>query len=232
MSPRWRRRRPRRWARCRADKAGVGSAVLNSMRQVGGSLGIAIMGAIVAASATPAGDPADPAGVRRRASTTRSTSRPADRVVGAVVAAADARARPRTRSPSAGRARGAMSDDERDPASACGRGAQAAVLDTACRVFSRCELPRRDDGRDRPRGGDHRADPLPALRARSATSTSRASTRRGSASRVAWDEAVEDEPDPRRLAGRWPTRTWARSRKLRRRRPLDPGADGGRARTR
>ena len=31
------------------DKAGVGSAVLNSMRQVGGSLGIALMGAIVAA---------------------------------------------------------------------------------------------------------------------------------------------------------------------------------------
>jgi EmrB/QacA subfamily drug resistance transporter len=31
------------------DKAGVGSAVLNSMRQIGGSLGIAIMGAIVAA---------------------------------------------------------------------------------------------------------------------------------------------------------------------------------------
>jgi EmrB/QacA subfamily drug resistance transporter len=32
------------------DKAGVGSAVLNSMRQVGGSLGIALMGAIVVAS--------------------------------------------------------------------------------------------------------------------------------------------------------------------------------------
>jgi hypothetical protein len=32
------------------DKAGVGSAVLNSMRQVGGSLGIALMGAIVAES--------------------------------------------------------------------------------------------------------------------------------------------------------------------------------------
>jgi len=32
------------------DKAGVGSAVLNSMRQVGGSLGIAIMGAIVTVS--------------------------------------------------------------------------------------------------------------------------------------------------------------------------------------
>jgi EmrB/QacA subfamily drug resistance transporter len=45
------------------DKAGVGSAVLNSMRQVGGSLGIALMGAIVAASVgslTPP-DPAYPA---------------------------------------------------------------------------------------------------------------------------------------------------------------------------
>jgi hypothetical protein len=30
------------------DKAGVGSAVLNSSRQVGGSVGIALMGAIVA----------------------------------------------------------------------------------------------------------------------------------------------------------------------------------------
>jgi EmrB/QacA subfamily drug resistance transporter len=42
------------------DKAGVGSAVLNSMRQVGGSLGIAVMGAIVAStqsSSLRAGDP-------------------------------------------------------------------------------------------------------------------------------------------------------------------------------
>jgi hypothetical protein len=37
------------------DKAGVGSAVLNSARQVGGSLGIAIMGAIVAASVKTGG---------------------------------------------------------------------------------------------------------------------------------------------------------------------------------
>jgi EmrB/QacA subfamily drug resistance transporter len=36
------------------DKAGVGSAVLNSARQVGGSLGIAVMGAIVAAGTTSA----------------------------------------------------------------------------------------------------------------------------------------------------------------------------------
>jgi EmrB/QacA subfamily drug resistance transporter len=34
------------------DKAGVGSAVLNTGRQVGGALGIAVMGAIVAAAAT------------------------------------------------------------------------------------------------------------------------------------------------------------------------------------
>jgi EmrB/QacA subfamily drug resistance transporter len=42
------------------DKAGVGSAVLNSARQVGGSLGIAVMGAIVAstsASSLRNGDP-------------------------------------------------------------------------------------------------------------------------------------------------------------------------------
>ena len=42
------------------DKAGVGSAVLNSMRQVGGSLGIAVMGAIVAShlDLSEAGPPA------------------------------------------------------------------------------------------------------------------------------------------------------------------------------
>ena len=36
------------------DKAGVGSAVLNTMRQVGGSLGLAVMGAIVASYVTVA----------------------------------------------------------------------------------------------------------------------------------------------------------------------------------
>jgi EmrB/QacA subfamily drug resistance transporter len=44
----------------RPEKAGVGSAVLNSMRQVGGSLGIAVMGAIVASgisSSTASGHP-------------------------------------------------------------------------------------------------------------------------------------------------------------------------------
>jgi len=41
------------------DKAGIGSAVLNSARQVGGSLGIAIMGAVVASRiSVPRSDPA------------------------------------------------------------------------------------------------------------------------------------------------------------------------------
>ena len=35
------------------DKAGVGSGVLNSFRQVGGSLGIALMGAILASYVVP-----------------------------------------------------------------------------------------------------------------------------------------------------------------------------------
>jgi EmrB/QacA subfamily drug resistance transporter len=39
------------------DKAGVGSGVLNSFRQVGGSLGIAVMGAIVAASVSSPASP-------------------------------------------------------------------------------------------------------------------------------------------------------------------------------
>jgi hypothetical protein len=40
------------------EKSGVGSAVLNAFRQVGGSTGIALMGAIVAAKLT---DPPTPA---------------------------------------------------------------------------------------------------------------------------------------------------------------------------
>jgi sugar phosphate permease len=39
------------------DKAGVGSGVLNSFRQVGGSLGIALMGAILASYVTAAARP-------------------------------------------------------------------------------------------------------------------------------------------------------------------------------
>jgi predicted MFS family arabinose efflux permease len=41
------------------DKAGVGSGVLNSFRQVGGSLGIALMGAILLSYQVPGASPAD-----------------------------------------------------------------------------------------------------------------------------------------------------------------------------
>ena len=58
------------------DKAGVGSAVLNSARQVGGSLGIAVMGAIVASAGH----------LPRRASTTRCASAALLCLVGAGVA--------------------------------------------------------------------------------------------------------------------------------------------------
>jgi EmrB/QacA subfamily drug resistance transporter len=73
------------------DKAGVGSAVLNSMRQVGGSLGIALMGAIVAASVsvTPR-DPRYPAqfvdGYRNALHVAAAIA-----IVGAVVAVATVR---------------------------------------------------------------------------------------------------------------------------------------------
>ena len=40
------------------DKAGVGSAVLNSFRQVGGSLGIALLGAVMASKSSSVGNAA------------------------------------------------------------------------------------------------------------------------------------------------------------------------------
>ena len=49
------------------DKAGVGSAVLNTFRQVGGALGIAVIGAIVADRRRVAADRREPR--RRRSST-------------------------------------------------------------------------------------------------------------------------------------------------------------------
>ena len=61
------------------DKAGVGSAVLNSMRQVGGALGIAIMGAIVAASVHVPPTVPRPRNSSSPDSSTRSRSRPPSR---------------------------------------------------------------------------------------------------------------------------------------------------------
>jgi EmrB/QacA subfamily drug resistance transporter len=75
-------------ASVRPDKAGVGSAVLNSMRQVGGSLGIAIMGAIVASgisSSLAAGHPRSAAFVHGFRNATSIAALIA--VAGAIVAA-------------------------------------------------------------------------------------------------------------------------------------------------
>src|SRR5690349_11158379 len=47
------------------DKAGVGSAVLNAFRQVGGSFGVAIMGAVVASQVHVRPNPLDPVWVRQ-----------------------------------------------------------------------------------------------------------------------------------------------------------------------
>jgi EmrB/QacA subfamily drug resistance transporter len=76
-------------ASVRPEKAGVGSAVLNSMRQVGGSLGIAIMGAIVASginSSIASGHPRPVAFVSGFQSATLVAALIA--VAGAIVAAA------------------------------------------------------------------------------------------------------------------------------------------------
>ena len=74
------------------------------------------------------------------------------------------------------------------------------MLDTACRVFSQVELPRRDDRGDRARGGDQRADPLPPLRleARSLPRVPRRGVARASAR--SREQAIADDPDtlPRR----------------------------------
>ena len=44
----WRPRPSRSWARCRSPKAGVGSAMNDTTRQIGGALGVAILGSIFA----------------------------------------------------------------------------------------------------------------------------------------------------------------------------------------
>ena len=138
------------------EKAGVGSAVLNAMRQVGGSVGIALMGAIVAAEAS--GRP------RRRGLHGRLRALAVVAAViafaGAIVAFALVRQESGAEAGAAWRSR-----PERDRADApAGRGAPAGDRRGCDAGLLDRQLQRRDDGRDRPRGRDLRADPLPALR--------------------------------------------------------------------
>ena len=137
------------------DKAGVGSAVLNSGRQVGGSLGIAVMGAIVAASAT--GVPGTPEAVEGFVTGYQHALQVAAAIAlaGAVLSVATIRKYRHEPEP---RLRRRVSTI-RLPAEE----RRASLLDAACRLFRRPELPRHDDGRPRPRRRRDRAGSLPAL---------------------------------------------------------------------
>ena len=73
-----------------------------------------------------------------------------------------------------------------------------AIVDAALRVFADRQLQRRDDGGHRPGGGCLRADPLPPFRARSGSSTWRASTRPGCRSAAALDAKLDELGDVRR----------------------------------
>ena len=128
------------------DKAGVGSAVLNSMRQVGGSLGIAVMGAIVVASITRrAHRPACAEPVHRRLPE-RSPRRGRDRARRRGGRGADGAegAPPRGAGPGRGLARG----DTFTCGRAQGCGARLRLRDLLDR-----QLPRNDDRGDRTQAG-------------------------------------------------------------------------------
>ena len=185
------------------DKAGVGSAVLNSVRQVGGALGIAVMGAIVAACAIErARATCEPArGVRRRLPARAPGRGGRSPLVGALI-----------RSPSRARDAKLRRSTSRAVPSQARRGAIQAVArrgraprDAPRRARagrSPTELPRHDDRRDRPRGRGHRADPLPALRLEARRSTSPAWTELGAACGRSGTQRLAAEPDPGRLAFR------------------------------
>ena len=146
------------------DKAGVGSAVLNSMRQVGGSLGIAVMGAVVAsasASSLAAGDDREarlPARLPRRAARSprcwRWPARSSRRR-----RSASRRTTTRSRRRRSSRLR------ERHQAAAVGRRTAAGRCSTRPAACSRSRaIAARRPPRSRGRPGITRADPLPAFR--------------------------------------------------------------------
>ena len=70
------------------------------------------------------------------------------------------------------------------------RAPPGACSTTALRGLRRRQLPRRDDGGDRARGGRHASPSSTATSRRSAISTSPASTRRGAACGRLWESAV------------------------------------------
>ena len=142
------------------DKAGVGSGVLNSFRQVGGSLGIALMGAILA-SYLHARRARQARGAAVRERPARGAARQRGITFAAALVAVAARARQAGGRARAHRgARGMTTASTRMPAA---ERRLAARRDGDPRLLRR-QLPRHDDGGDRARGRRLGADPLPPLR--------------------------------------------------------------------
>ena len=147
------------------DKAGVGSAVLNSMRQVGGSLGIAVMGAIVAAgvsSSLAAGSTQTDAFLHGFHDALRVAGLLA--LAGAIVATVAIRKVVHAQAPESEHARGDRGGVTQTRQRLTGRETAAGGARHRLPCLRRLELSRRDDGRDRARGRHHRADPLSPLR--------------------------------------------------------------------
>ena len=182
-----------------ATRPGVGSAVLNSVRQVGGSLGIAVLGAIVAAASRQAPSPRAtiPAlGPHERLPSRASSVGAVVALVGAVIAASRCRKRPHAPGARQRRALGRSRPDGRDDSAAEARGRRAAA-GGARRGLRASSSARATAARRRPRSPARQASPSrssTATSARSATSTSRAWPRPGGSS-ASLRGGARDEPE-------------------------------------
>ena len=166
------------------DKAGVGSGVLNSFRQVGGAMGIAVMGAIVASyvhagSRTALGREQFVNGLHAALLVSAGLA-----FAGAVVAIAVVRTAPQVERAHVGGSGGGggMTPAATRPPDR-GRAPPRARPDRAARLHGG-ELPRDDDRGDRPRRGRLRADPLPPLRLEARPLPRRARPRLGQGAHV------------------------------------------------
>ena len=148
------------------DKAGVGSGMLNTFRQVGGALGIAVMGAILASGSQSAlADGANPVDAFMNGLHHALYVAAVIAFTGSLVAAVTIRSHARRR-PEAAAPVERYPRPSREPARRrTSAGGRAALGDRRGRArgLPKRQLRRLDDGRDRPRRRRLRADHLPAL---------------------------------------------------------------------